>query len=241
MRTKPNGKLIDGTCSQFYSWFVIVGTTIELLRLCTRFVRVRERSKQRRTLAQQCRNFTLLDGRNGLFFQLPAVRSLRFRSSRSLLRNLKQSLIRVSPTVNSKAVRPTRLRLLLPSRPKAGFIAGQLNSTRRRVELCRRVAMNDALSRYEHPPRRCATPTERRRSSPTLRRQFWIFQNSTTQLLHSYSQSARSRSVRWLLFIYDCCYGCSFLMSTFLRNICINLMETIITSVNYRIEAPGVY
>jgi len=30
-------------------------------------------------------------------------------------------------------------------------------------------------------------------------------------------------------------------MSTFLRNICINLMETIITSVNHRIEAPGVY
>ena len=30
-------------------------------------------------------------------------------------------------------------------------------------------------------------------------------------------------------------------MSTFLRNICINLMETIITSVNHRIEVPGVY
>jgi len=30
-------------------------------------------------------------------------------------------------------------------------------------------------------------------------------------------------------------------MSTFLRNIYINLMEIIITSVNHRIEAPGVY
>ena len=30
-------------------------------------------------------------------------------------------------------------------------------------------------------------------------------------------------------------------LSIFLRNICINLMETIITSVNHRIEAPGVY
>jgi len=30
-------------------------------------------------------------------------------------------------------------------------------------------------------------------------------------------------------------------MSTFLRNIYFNLMETIITNVNHRIEAPGVY
>jgi len=95
---------------------------------------------------------------------------------------------------------------------KAGFIAGQLNSTRRRVELRRRVAMNTSTTQLNSTSRCPAINTlhdasQRRRSVGGRRRRsvgssgYFRTLRRNCSTFHSYSKSARSRSVTWLLFI----------------------------------------
>jgi len=95
---------------------------------------------------------------------------------------------------------------------KAGFIAGQLNSTRRPVELRRTVAMNTSTKQLNSMSRCPAINTlhdaeQRRRSVGGRRRRsigssgyFRTLQRNCSTF-HSYSLSAGSRSVTLLLFI----------------------------------------